>query len=106
MLPYIIGAIIGILIGGVAGAVVGWNRRKSSAEREIGSAEEADRIRLQKNSGTVFIASVHADSTEAIMKKEYLRKMFEEGVFGYTYLLNRKGGVFSGTFTEYGNNDS
>ncbi len=40
MLPYIIGAMIGILIGGVAGAVVGWNRRKSSAEREIGSAEE------------------------------------------------------------------
>lgn len=73
---------------------------------EIGSAEEAESIRLQKNSGTVFIASVHADSTEAIMKKEFLRKMFEEGVFGYTYLLNRKGGVFSGTFTEYGNNDS
>ena len=40
MLPYIIGAIIGILIGGVVGTLVGWNRRKASAEREIGSAEE------------------------------------------------------------------
>ena len=40
MLPYIIGAIIGMLIGGVVGTLVGWNRRKASAEREIGSAEE------------------------------------------------------------------
>ena len=40
LMPYIIGAIIGIVIGGVLGIVIGWNRRKSSAEREIGSAEE------------------------------------------------------------------
>ena len=44
----VIAAIIGIvcLIVGVAGgAVFGWNRRKSTAEREIGSAEaEATRI--------------------------------------------------------------
>ena len=38
ILPYIIGAVIGIVIGGVAGALLGWNRRKSTAEREIGSA--------------------------------------------------------------------
>ena len=40
LLPYIIGAVIGIVIGGVFGIFIGWNRRKSSAEREIGSAEE------------------------------------------------------------------
>jgi len=40
MLPYIIGAVLGVVIGCVAGIVIGWNRRKSSAEREIGSAEE------------------------------------------------------------------
>ena len=68
---------------------------------EIGSAEEAEKIRLQKNSGTVFIASVHADSIEAIMKKEYLKRMYDEGVFGYTYLLSRKNGTFSGIMTEY-----
>ncbi len=40
MLPYIIGAVIGIVIGCVVGIFIGWNRRKSTAEREIGSAEE------------------------------------------------------------------
>ncbi len=45
MLPYIIGAIIGLALGGLAGALFGWNRRKATAEREIGSAEdEATRI--------------------------------------------------------------
>ena len=40
MLPIVIGIIIGIVIGCVAGILIGWNRRKSTAEREIGSAEE------------------------------------------------------------------
>ena len=40
VLPYIIGAVIGIVGGCVAGILIGWNRRKSAAEREIGSAEE------------------------------------------------------------------
>ena len=40
VLPYIIGAVIGIVVGCVAGILIGWNRRKSAAEREIGSAEE------------------------------------------------------------------
>ena len=40
MLPYLIGAVIGLVIGCVVGALLGWNRRKSTAEREIGSAEE------------------------------------------------------------------
>ncbi|MBE6956072.1 MAG: ribonuclease Y [Ruminococcaceae bacterium] len=45
MLPYIIGAVIGAVVFGAIGIFVGWNRRKSAAEREIGSAEdEAKRI--------------------------------------------------------------
>ena len=44
-LPYIIEAIICIARAGVVGALFGWNRRKATAEREIGSAEdEATRI--------------------------------------------------------------
>ena len=38
-LPYIIGA-VALIVGGVVGIVIGWNRRKSTAEHEIGSAEE------------------------------------------------------------------
>ena len=41
MIPYIIiGAAIGIVVGCLIGTFIGWNRRKRSAEREIGSAEE------------------------------------------------------------------
>ena len=40
MLPYIIGAIIGIVIGLAVGIPVGIQRRKKSAEQQIGSAEE------------------------------------------------------------------
>ena len=42
---YVIAAVLGLVLGGLAGAVFGWNRRKETAEREIGSAEaEATRI--------------------------------------------------------------
>ena len=41
MIPFLIlGLIIGVVIGCVVGIPVGWTRRKSAAEREIGSAEE------------------------------------------------------------------
>ena len=44
-LPYIIGAVVGGVMFGAIGIFLGWNRRKSAAEREIGSAEdEAKRI--------------------------------------------------------------
>ena len=44
-LPYIIGVVIGGVVFGAIGIFLGWNRRKSAAEREIGSAEdEAKRI--------------------------------------------------------------
>ena len=45
MIPYIIGALIGLVVGALGGALFGWNRRKATAEREIKSAEdEATRI--------------------------------------------------------------
>ena len=40
MFPYLIGAIIGIVIGLAVGIPVGIQRRKKSAEQQIGSAEE------------------------------------------------------------------
>ena len=44
-LPYIIGIVIGGVVFGAIGIFIGWTRRKSAAEREIGSAEdEAKRI--------------------------------------------------------------
>ena len=39
-LPYIIEAVVCIALAGVVGALFGWNRRKATAEREIGSAED------------------------------------------------------------------
>ena len=40
ILPTIIVAVVCIAVAGVLGALFGWNRRKATAEREIGSAEE------------------------------------------------------------------
>ena len=40
MLPYVIAAIIGIVVGVAVGIPVGIQRRKQSAEQQIGSAEE------------------------------------------------------------------
>ena len=40
MLPYVIAAIIGIVVGVAVGIPLGIQRRKQSAEQQIGSAEE------------------------------------------------------------------
>lgn len=68
---------------------------------EISSPEEAEKITRQKNSGTIFIASMHADNYEKILKKDYVRKMFQDGVFGHTYLLKRNGNKVSGKLYKY-----
>ena len=44
ILPTIIVAVVCIAVAGVLGALFGWNRRKSTAEREIGSAEEEAKL--------------------------------------------------------------
>lgn len=68
---------------------------------EISGNEEASKITLQKNNGIVFIASYHADSAESALKKEYIRKMFDNGVFSHTYLLTNNGSTISGQLTAY-----
>lgn len=70
---------------------------------EISGPTQANEITLQKNSGIVFIASYHADSAESALRKEYIRKMFEEGVFSHLYLLTRNKSKITGLLTKYDN---
>lgn len=56
---------------------------------EIASPKEAELITKFKNSGCVFIASHHAATPEGALSKDYIRQMFEQGVFGYIYSLKR-----------------
>ena len=70
---------------------------------EISGKEEAQKITLQKNSGVIFIASFHSDSKDSALQKDYIRKMFDEGVFSHIYLLKRMGSKISGTLTSYKN---
>lgn len=57
---------------------------------EIASPEEAEKITRLKNSGIIFIASLHADSFEDVLKKDYIKAMFDKGVFKYIHRLYRK----------------
>lgn len=68
---------------------------------EISGHDEASKITLQKNSGVIFIASYHADSIESALKKEYIRKMFIDGVFSHIFLMTRNGSKVCGVLTEY-----
>ena len=40
MVPYIIGGIAAVIVALAVGMLLGYQRRKATAEREIGSAEE------------------------------------------------------------------
>lgn len=68
---------------------------------EIKDKREAEEITLMKNGGIVFIASFHADSFDSALKKQYIKKMFEEGVFSYLYLLERNGAKVTGSLKRY-----
>lgn len=68
---------------------------------EISGPDEAEKITRHKNTGFVFIASVHSASGEDALKKGYIRQMFQEGVFSHIYSLERNGKKVSGTLTEY-----
>lgn len=72
---------------------------------EIASPEEAEKITRQKNSGIVFIASIHADSIEDVLKKDYVRRMFENNVFGIIYRLYRNGRKVCGEISRYRDDD-
>jgi hypothetical protein len=58
---------------------------------EISGRDEADKIILQKNSGIIFIASYHCDTPNQALKKSFIKKMFDEGVFSHICRLSRCG---------------
>lgn len=68
---------------------------------EIASPDEAEKITRHKNTGVVFIASVHSDCHENVMRKDYIEKMFKQGVFSHTYTLSRSGSKVLGELSEY-----
>ena len=65
--------------------------------------EEAEKITRQKNTGVVFIASVHSKCGFDAIKKDYIRKMIDEGVFSHTYSLERCDNMIKGTLNEFCN---
>ena len=58
ILPTIIVAVVCIAVAGVLGALFGWNRRKATAEREIGSAEEEAKLLNSANARKKVIAEL------------------------------------------------
>lgn len=69
---------------------------------ELSGHEEAEKITLSKNSGTVFVASYHCASAQDALKKQYIRRMFDEGVFGAVCTLTRNGVGVSSEIFVYG----
>lgn len=72
---------------------------------EIASVSEAERITRQKNSGIIFIASMHADNYEDLMKKDYINAMFESGVFSTVFALKRIENRIETNIINYSKND-
>ena len=68
---------------------------------EISGPDEAEKITKCKNTGFVFIASVHSENAHDALAKEHIQKMFKEGVFSHIYSLNRIGSKVTGTLTEF-----
>ncbi len=68
---------------------------------EISGPEEALEITKRKNNGTIFIASVHSDNFETAIKKDYISKMFTDGVFGCGYTIYKKENKINGYLTEF-----
>lgn len=71
---------------------------------EIASQEEAKKITERKNSGIIFIASMHSDSYNNVIKKEYVYNMFSEGIFGTVCCLTRKNGKVAGDIAIFSEN--
>ena len=68
---------------------------------EIAGPEEAAKIIQRKNSGVTFISSMHSDSFDGIISRDYVYKMFDEGVFGTACRLSRVGTRVVGEITEF-----
>lgn len=62
---------------------------------EIVSADEVRAIKVAAHSGAVLLASAHATTLEGAMRRECLKPLFEDRVFGAAVLLSRSGQAFS-----------
>ena len=58
------------------------------------SAEEADSILAAQNAGVPLIASAHAPSLEALLRRPAMRRLHEAGVFGHYVGIKREGRGF------------
>jgi len=56
---------------------------------EIGSAEEARAILSAQNSGVPLIATAHAESKEALLRRPNIRMLYENGIFRYYIGISR-----------------
>lgn len=62
---------------------------------EIVSADEVNAIKIAAHSGAILLASAHATTLEGAMRREVLKPLFDDGVFGAVAILSRSGGKFS-----------
>ncbi len=63
---------------------------------EIGTQREANEILHANSGGVVLIASVHADSKQAILAKPHIKALIDQGVFNIIYMLSRDGSKVNG----------
>ena len=68
---------------------------------EIGSAEEARAILSAQNSGVPLIATAHADSREALLRRPNIKMLYDSGIFRYYIGISRKEGEKKFSFDVY-----
>ncbi len=68
---------------------------------EIGSAEEARAILSAQNSGVPLIATAHADSKEALLRRPNIKMLYDSGIFRYYIGLSRNEGEKKFSFDVY-----
>lgn len=56
---------------------------------EISGMNEAEKISTEQNRGVLFIASYHAGSVSDALKRDFIRNMLDDGVFGGICSLKR-----------------
>ncbi len=63
---------------------------------EIGSAKDADAINCAHTGGISVIASIHSTSLDDIFSKPSIKKLCDNGVFSYIYIMQRRNSKVSG----------
>ena len=66
---------------------------------EVGTAADADSVAQGANAGAFIIATIHAESYEALLKREQGRRLLKTGAFGTVVILGS--GSSPGTVTEW-----